>query len=320
MTGRCIAAAAALVAVAAIAAPVVEADGDGDPAALVAEGEALARAGEYSRAIARFKEAERQEPHAANACRIGLAYLRRELWPQAELFLDQCRRRSSATDPVPDWIADAEAQLAAKLGEVDVAAIDIRVSPPEAAAEISVSSFAPDERFAPRTIHLPPGSYVLTVSAAGYRDGQATVTVSDRTAQSVAVELEKVPVAGAVPVRPSPAPAVEVDDEGPRSGHSTWVLVGAAGLAAAGGVFHVLAARERAELEQARDDDDPMHYDDHRGRFLAYRAVTVGCYAGALAAAGVGLWLRIGERRDRAVAVRPSLEPGRAMVLVEWRR
>lgn len=117
---------AALVAAVAVtlAARVVEADGDGDPDpdALVAEGEDLARRGEYSRAIARFKQAERIEPHAANACRIALTYLRRELWPQAEIFLAQCRQRSSTADPAPGWLPEAEKELASKLAEVDVAA------------------------------------------------------------------------------------------------------------------------------------------------------------------------------------------------------
>ena len=301
-----------------LAARVVEADGEGDPAALVAEGEDLARRGEYSRAIARFKQAEAIEPHAGNACRIGLAYLRRELWPQAEIFLAQCRQRSSASDPAPDWLDAAEKELANKLAEVDVAAVDIRVAPAATAALISLSSFAPDERFAPRTIHLPPGTYALTVSAPGYRDAQATVTVADRSPQTVAVALEQeaaAPVHSSRPLEPRP-PAVDA----PPSSRSTWILVGAAGLAAAGGAFHVLAFRERGELSDAQERNDPSHYDDHEARFDAFRAVTIGCYAGAAIAAGVGVWLRIGDRRDRAVALRPSVEPGRAVLVLEWQR
>ena len=311
---------AALVAAVAVtlAARVVEADGAGDPAALVAEGEDLARRGEYSRAIARFKQAEGIEPHAANGCRIGLAYLRRELWPQAEIFLAQCRQRSSAGDPAPEWLDEAEKELANKLAEVDVAAVDIGVAPAAAAALISLSSFAPDERFAPRTIHLPPGTYTLTVSAPGYRDAQTTVTVADRSPQKVAVALEQ---EVAPPVRsPGPPAPQPPADHAPPSSRSTWILVGAAGLAAVGGAFHVLAFRERSELADAGDRNDPFGYDDHEGRFDAYRAVTIGCYAGAVIAAGVGVWLRIGDRRDRAVAVRPSVEPGRALLVLEWQR
>src|SRR4051812_16006045 len=74
------------------------------PAELSARGEQLAKEGRFSEAITAFKAADAVEPRAKHACLIALAYTRRELWPQAEIFLDLCRTRATATDPVPDWV------------------------------------------------------------------------------------------------------------------------------------------------------------------------------------------------------------------------
>ncbi len=46
--------------------------------ALVAEGEALAKAGNFSAATEKWKSADKVVPRAKHACLIGLAYTRRE--------------------------------------------------------------------------------------------------------------------------------------------------------------------------------------------------------------------------------------------------
>src|SRR5207244_1267948 len=79
-----------------------------DVADLEARGQELAKASEYSQAIEVFKQADAKRPRAAHACMIGLAYLRRELWPQAELFLALCEHRAVPGDQPPDWIDEAE--------------------------------------------------------------------------------------------------------------------------------------------------------------------------------------------------------------------
>jgi hypothetical protein len=54
-----------------------------DVADLEKRGQELAKQNEYTQAIDAFKRADRLAPRAAHACMIGLAYLRREMWPQA---------------------------------------------------------------------------------------------------------------------------------------------------------------------------------------------------------------------------------------------
>jgi len=158
---------------------------------LRARGEQLAKDGHYSEAIDAFKAADRVERRASHACLIALVYTRRELWPQAELWLAQCQARANASDALPEWVPQLTTLLAERLEHVDVAPIDIVVEPRDANAAITVSSFAPDEVFAPRSIHLPPGRHTIRASAPGYRSAQQDIEVVGRTPLRVARRLDR---------------------------------------------------------------------------------------------------------------------------------
>ena len=67
---------------------------------LVAKGQELAKQSEWTQAIDAFKQADAKRPRALHACMIGLAYTRRELWPDAELFFARCHARASASDRI----------------------------------------------------------------------------------------------------------------------------------------------------------------------------------------------------------------------------
>src|SRR5512138_3886691 len=97
--------------------------GDGSAARSVKEGEDLAKQGRLTEAIARFKDADKIEKRAKHACLIALAYIRRELWSQAEIFLTTCHQRATPTDPVPEWVPLAVDQLKERLASAKVAAV-----------------------------------------------------------------------------------------------------------------------------------------------------------------------------------------------------
>ena len=150
---------------------------------------AAGQGGRYSEAIDAFKAAERIEPRALHACLIALAYTRRELWPQAEIFLDQCEKRATAADPLPEWVPTAKQQLAERLAAVNVAAVEIVVEPAGVDVKLAVSSFAPDELFEPRTIHLPPGRHVITVTAHGLQRRAEDRRGQGQTPQNVSITM-----------------------------------------------------------------------------------------------------------------------------------
>jgi hypothetical protein len=286
-----------------------------DPDVLVKEGEDLARGGEYSRAIERFKQADALRPRARNACLVGLAYTRREFWPQAEIFFASCKARATVDDPAPDWLPEAEATLAAKIAEVAVAAVELRVEPGGAEALLSVSSFLPDELFAPRTIHLPPGTHVIKASAPGFATTSETVEVNSR--EPVTVTITLVPAGTGTEAKPKPPPPPEA--EWKRSKVPRYLLIGAGAAAVAGAVFHGLAYRERGELVDAVDANDLARYDEHEGTFDTYRAATFAFYGAAVAAGAIGAVLYFTDTRPaETIAVTPTA--GGAMLTIGWER
>jgi hypothetical protein len=271
-------------------------------AALVTQGEELARSGEFSRAIVAFKQADKLRPSAGNACRIGLAYTRRELWSQAELFLARCKQRATDADPLPSWFDAASAQLAAKLAEVDAAAIDVRVDAPNAL--ISVSSFPPDEEFAPRAIHLTPGSYTIIAHAPDREPSSVPIAVEGRTAQIVTIALRHPP--------PPPPPPPTRDQKLGR-----LLLYIGAGAAVVGVAAHGWSAYERSQLDDARAANDPVFWDRNAGSFETARALAIGGYTVAVAGIVIGAILRT---HGSEPAISATVDPHAATIGLEWHR
>ncbi|MDX2093529.1 MAG: hypothetical protein SFX73_37135 [Kofleriaceae bacterium] len=163
-----------------------------DPAQdLAARGEALARDGRLTEAIDAFKQADRLAPRASHACLIALAYIRRELWTQADLFLARCRERASGRDPAPDWLPLAEQQLRKASAAAQLAPIDVRVEPTSVHAAIAISSFSLDEQFGPRKLQLPRGHHVLVATAPDRAPVRRIVEVTDASVQRVVLRFDE---------------------------------------------------------------------------------------------------------------------------------
>jgi PEGA domain len=271
---------------------------------LVARGEAFGKDGEWTKAIDAFKAADVQRPRAKHACLIGLAYTRRELWPQAELFLARCRQRATADDPAPEWVGDAEATLTQKLVGTNAVAVTITAGPPGVLAEVAISSFAPDETFSPRTIHLAPGTYTLRISAPGYTPEAREIQLGTAAAIEVAFVLHRPPTTRHVPPNPI----------------GTALLIGGGVLALGAVGFHVFALRPaHGDLDDAKSQAE---YDERLPGFRERRTVAIGLYAGAAATLAVGAILKATVFRGHEVPVEVSatVHDGGAAFALEWRR
>lgn len=266
-------------------------------AELEAKGQALAKDGQFSAAIDAFKAADRIEPRAGHACMIALAYTRRELWPQAEIFLDACHQRANASDPLPDWVALAEQTLKERLASANVAAITIAVSP-NVPATIAVSSFAPDEKFAPRTIHLAPGRHVVTVEAAGFAIAEQAIDVADRSPRTITIELQA--PHHEPPPRNPPVPTVV------EKHHSNlpWIVVGAGGAVALAGLAVDLFAVQPVRDKLNTDSIDV--YNQYSSSFDHRRTAAIALYAVGAAAIATGLVLHFTVLKDSEVVVTPT--------------
>ena len=282
---------------------IAHADGVDD---LVTRGEDAARRGDLSVAIDAFKHADAQRPLAKHACLIGLAYTRRELWPQAELFFARCRKRATPSDPIPDWLGAAEQQLADKLAATHTVAVAFAITPAAATALISVSSFAPDETFDTQTIHLTPGAYTIQITADGYlpQRRELVIPADATTSQLIVVGLAR---------EPSRIPPDPETSSLPRN-----LAIAGIGVLVLGAVLDVFV------VGPARDKlDAPLTVDQEtidRDAYALRRDIVVGCYVTGGLALATGLVLRATVLKRSTVAVAASIAPDHVVVGVTWAR
>jgi len=283
-----------------------------------ARGEQLAKDGRYTEAIDAFKAAQRIEPRARHACLIALAYIRRELWPQAEIYLEECETKATQADPVPEWVPTAKQQLAERLATVNVAPVTIRVEPAEAQVKLAVSSFAPDELFDPRTIHLLPGRHVIIATAKGFNDAQKTVEVVDKTPQDVVITM--LPIAtGPAPEGPAPV----VVPIAPKSKVPLFVMIGGGVAVMGAGMCHLFWYKGvREDLQREGDAGHTDEYNDILPKYDRAKLVTFGLYGLGGAAIITGLILNFtvfkGEEAPPQVSLVPIDDGG--MLTVGWSR
>jgi hypothetical protein len=285
----------------------VPAFADPSESELQTRGQALAKDGRYTEAIDAFKAADKVALRASHACLIALAYTRRELWSQAELWLSTCHERVAPGDGLPEWAAELENTLRQRLATQNVAAIEIKVEPQEDAARITVSGFPPDESFAPRMIHLPFGHYVITAKTPGYRDTQTTVEVTDKATRNVTLKLDDGKSANA----PAPLPP-------PRPDHSKTLMLAGGITAGVGLLTFGWMAYEYRSLSDAHDKNNLQSWNDHDGRYRIARASTIGLWAAGGALVVTGLLLRPSKPEAPVVGAAPL--PGGAMVSIGWQR
>lgn len=322
--------------------------------ALVAEGEALAKEGNFSAATEKWKTADKELPRAKHACLIGLAYTRREYWPQAEVFFARCRQNATATDPVPTWLDAAEKQLEQKLAIAPVAAIKLSVDPPSAAAQFIVSSFAPDESFGPRVVHLALGSHSVTVTAPGYASTTVIVDVKNKADQFITVALKKPGESPTNDPNQVPLPVGTTGTGNGTSGTSTgavgtgtnpnvgshmglgadristkpsrvpMVVMGAGGtLVVIGGIVHATWFRTaRDNLVRANDTQNEARYNDWSDRFDTRRSVVIATYGVGLATVITGMVLKytVFKGKESSVTLGAKLRDGGGLVTLGWRQ
>ncbi len=279
----------------------------------VTRGEQLARDGRLTDAIIAFKRADVIEPRASHACLIALAYIRRELWPQAEVFLQTCHDRATPDDPLPDWVPLADQQLTERIDRAPVARVRIVVEPASesAATQLEVSSFLPDERFSPRTIHLPLGRHLITARTPGREPVERAIDVTDKSPRSILIAFDQ----SAVTMTREHASVV------PK------VLMASGGAVLVAGVLvHVLAFKPaRDKLVDATNPGmpDPALYDEYSSKFDSRRNLTMALYGAGAALALTGIVLRYTVFRDRTTEsprLTSDLGSGRVLLGVEWAR
>jgi hypothetical protein len=297
------------------------------------QGEQQAKDGRFADAIESFKQADKIQPRASHACLIALAYTRRELWSQAQLWMATCHQRESATDPLPDWVPLADKQIDERLKTANVAAVTIEVKPAGAKAKFWVSSFAPDEVFEPRTITLPFGTHVIFAKLDGSDapPRQHTVQITDKAPKRVEIDFDNKPTppesGSGMPmmVPPETPPA-------PSNGLSNALIIGGAVAIGAGVAFHVSTIGPRNQMLDANAELEAtamtpadvarwqMKYGPAETRFDRARALTIGFYVVGAGVALTGYLIRNKRSPEAATVGATPLPEGGAFVSVGWTR
>lgn len=259
----------------------------------------LAASGRFTEAIEAFKAADRIEANAAHSCLIALAYTRRELWSQAEIFLARCHALG-AREQLPDWVPDLDTLIVERLGETTVAAVHIAIAPARTPAQLSVSSFLPDETFAPgTTIHLSRGHHVITATAAGFEDEHYSIDIADSSPKQVVIQLYR---PGTRPKPPSPLPRA--------------MMIGGAATIAAGAVAYGVMGIGWLKLRDRTTDNFGGAYET---MYEYGRVASLTLFAAGAGLAIAGYVLRASSHAESPVATIAPV-PGGGMVVIGWQR
>lgn len=301
---------------------------------LVLEGKKLGDAGRVMEAIERFKAAEAKYPRAIHGCNIGLAYAQLKSYPQALLFLEQCRSR--ATGPLPAWVEARYQRTLETLNQGGYTAVEI-VSDP-AGADVQVVGFAKDETFTtPRTVWLSTGEAEFQISREGFVPQRKTMTLAGRTGR-LAVTLQRVPVAEPAPpprptpepVAPAPAPtppaptatvAPPPTPKAPATGRTSLKIVGGtlfgigAVLAATTWVPAKLEVEDLKSKANGTPENDPLRDDFKKAQHRLYYTIYPAAFitTGIVALAGVGIMVagfKLPASKSSSVSLRLAPEVG----------
>ncbi len=270
-----------------LSAPPAAADSDAasKAEALTVEGIKLGRAGEYRKAIAKFKQADRIQLRGLTSCNIGLAYSRLKRFHQAYWFLLRCKKLWPVyeTSPIDSWVLDLIGITEKRLRWGRYAQVTIDITPPD--ATISGVGFAADEVITGENpIWLPVGHFDVVARYPGYSPTTRTIQIAQGKSLHLSIAMAPTPdpslAAGTRPHLPSP-----------RS-KAIWVFGGIGGASlVGGGIFHVLASQAKKDAEQLGLGPQ---FDQKRKTFRTRRAITIGLYGVGTAAVATSLylWLR----------------------------
>ncbi|MEJ7598293.1 MAG: hypothetical protein WKG01_10315 [Kofleriaceae bacterium] len=227
-----------------------------DPAAAdraAAEAEALAQAGEFANAAAKFREAYRADPRPDLYCNIGITTYKANQPAPAHLLLARCLDRASLE---PQFVEAARAVLASietTLRAGEFTPVEFSVEP--SASAVTIEGFGSDEAFVgSRVVWLPFGRHRVTVHAEGHTDRTVEIVTSSRAQQTQRIKLEK--------QIEKPLPAATTLREGSRSKLPAIATSAVTVLAIVGIVVSYSKAHSRSDV--ADFALDTMTYESDR--------------------------------------------------------
>lgn len=280
--------------------PVSEAD------RIAAEAEALARAGDYSAAAAKFRLAWQADRMRSELfCNIGISQYKAKDLVRAHLLLGQCLEQAALDPTIAESVRTALVSVERVLRASGHAPVRFVVDP--ATTTLAISELAPDVSFVgSRVVWLAFGTYHLKAHAEGYVDATDTIAMSTPAPRTVTISLRR-PVDVRV-VRPAPASepqALVQPSERSQSSKPSWIpaIALTATTAVAAGVAVFSSVQGRASADRAASALDSGAYEEDRSAIQRWNAtlVVAGAVAGVAALASGYAWYR-------ALHVEPNVE------------
>jgi tetratricopeptide (TPR) repeat protein len=294
----------------------------GDPAtaeALFREGRRLLDEGRYDEACPKLAESHAQDPASGTLINLALCYEK-----QGRLATAWAHYRSAADLARKDGRADRVATADTKIAELEsrVPRLIVHAAEPRPGMEARWASIRISAAAFDTPIPLDPGTYVITVSALGYRDHVQTITVAEK--ESRTLEIPALTALPSAPSNPPPATAVLAPEASPSTTpvepQSTGsgppvagLVVGGIGLVALGvGTYFGLSSLEAyEEAEKAC----PTHHGcseparDARDEAETKAWISNISLGAGIIATGVGAWLVLGAAGDKPKTVSVHVAP-----------
>ncbi len=277
--------------------PVSEAD------RIAAEAEALARAGDYSTAAAKFRLAWQADRMRSELfCNIGISQYKAKDLVRAHLLLGQCLEQAALDPTIAESVRTALVSVERVLRTSGHAPVRFVVDP--ATTTLAITELAPDVSFVgSRVVWLAFGTFHLKAHAEGYVDATDTIAISTPAPRTVTITLRR-PVEVRV-VGPAPASEPQSLVQHSQRSKPSWIpaIALTATTAVAAGVAVFSSVKGRASADRAASALDSGAYEEDRSAIQRWNAtlVVAGAVAGVAAIASGYAWYR-------ALHVEPSVE------------
>jgi hypothetical protein len=201
-------------------------------------------------------------------------------------------------EAIPDWVPEADKLIAERIAAATVAEVSIQIDPSTVQAELSVSSFLPDETFSSSTrIHLSPGHHVITAQAPGYEIEHVAIDVVGTSPHPVVIRMYR------TGTRPKPS-----------TGVSRTLLIGGAVTLGAGAIAYGVMGIGWLKLH-ARDEDN--FGGAYQTMYEVGRPVSLSLFAVGAGLVIAGWILRPAHEAPVQAAIAP-LPGGGGMFAVSW--
>jgi len=253
-----------------------------DPATadkLAAEAEAFAKAGKFSEAAERFRDAWRNDKlRPTLLCNVGISYYKAKDLVRAHLLLGQCLEQSSLDPKTAEGVRKALASAEAVLRSGGNSPVRILSDP--SATSIAILELGNDEAFVgSRVVWLPFGTYHVRAHSEGYVDETHTISPKAPDPMTVTITLDRVkgetaPITSTIP---GPKPRVAGGPEIERASRPGVALPIATTTVTAAAVVLAVVSRARAgsKADRAVTSLDPATFQDDKNAAATWNTTFV---------------------------------------------